>query len=207
MSALLVENIYRITVDQYHQMIEAGALTTDDKCELLDGYLCKKKLKTPLLCATVTMLRTLLGELINPELYAVRQFCPITLQTSEPEPDIVLVPSYDLEYCRRHPSPREVSLVVEIAEASLPIDRTTKLQLYAQAAIPQYWIINLVEKFVEVYTLPSDSMHDLNYRRKRIYLRNEIIPLDLSDNATVMVPVEKFMLHKNSSVSLAYSGD
>jgi Uma2 family endonuclease len=194
MSALHIENMYRITVQQYHQMILAGALNKYDKCELLNGYLTKKKTKTPPVAGTMSLVHDVLFRTLDDTHYMVRQGGPITLLDSEPEPDVAVVIENEEWYCERHPIQNEVVLVVEVSEASLQIDRTTKLEIYAKAGIPQYWIVNLIEKCVEVYTLPSTELHHPTYRRKRIVLRPECIPLELPCGNQISVPVQKFLI-------------
>ena len=78
----------------------------------------------------------------------------------EPEPDIVLA---DLTKYngKRHPRPKEVILVVEVADASLKYDRDTKLPLHAEADIPEVWIVNLPNNTVEVHQKPSIGIYQM----------------------------------------------
>ena len=70
------------------------------------------------------------------------------LDTSEPEPDVAIVPTGD--YHREHPS--EACLIIEVAQSSLRLDRGQKQRIYAQAGVPEYWIVNVPERCIEVYT-------------------------------------------------------
>ena len=70
------------------------------------------------------------------------------------------------QYERSHPGPQDVALVVEEADASLQRDRSIKKQVYARAGIPAYWIVNLQERRIEVYTAPSGPVELPDYRRR-----------------------------------------
>ena len=88
------------------------------------------------------------------ETWDVRSQNPVTLTESEPEPDIVVAIGPDVRYDEMHPTPNEIELIIEVAGASLEHDLTTKLAVYANAKIPQYWVVNLTDWCVEVFTLP-----------------------------------------------------
>lgn len=88
------------------------------------------------------------------------------INDSEPQPDLAWV--QEKEYSEHHPGPEEVLLIVEVADSSLEIDRTEKLSVYAEAGIAEYWIVNLVDKQIEVYRKPSGSTYqqELQYKGK-----------------------------------------
>jgi len=84
----------------------------------------------------------------------VRVQAPVSLdEESEPEPDLAVVPGHPGDYRESHPA--HPVLVIEVAEASLAFDRTRKGSLYARAAIPEYWIVNLIDRILEVYRDPE----------------------------------------------------
>jgi len=87
--------------------------------------------------------------------YYVRIQNPLSLGDSEPVPDIAVVPGKPEDYREAHPS--SALLVIEIADTSLEYDRTVKAGVYASAGIPEYWIVNLVERVVEVYREPTQT--------------------------------------------------
>ncbi len=90
----------------------------------------------------------------------VRVHAPIVLNDwSEPEPDVVLcVPRAD-RYRQAHPRADQVLLVIEVADSSLAYDRTRKAQAYAASGIPEYWIVNLVDRQVEILTDPGTQSY------------------------------------------------
>ncbi|MCS7066067.1 MAG: Uma2 family endonuclease [Fimbriimonadales bacterium] len=94
---------------------------------------------------------------------------PLRLGSSEPVPDLAVVPGKPADY--RHQHPTKALLVIEIADTSLEHDRTKKLALYAKAGIPEYWIINLLERVLEVYREPSGK----RYKSIRYYTLDETV--------------------------------
>lgn len=146
--------VWRLSVAQYHAMIDTGILTDDDPVELLDGLLVPKMPKKPLHRATTRLVRQAL-EAILPAGWYVDSQEPITLENSEPEPDVMIVRGDTRDYLDRHPGPADLALVVEIADATLQRDRELKQRLYARAGIPVYWLVDLPARRVEVYGEPQ----------------------------------------------------
>lgn len=181
--AVPTEAIWRLSVDQYHEMVRAGILTDDDPVELLDGWLVPKMPKNRPHSVATRLVRTAL-ERIVPHGWYVDSQEPITLSASEPEPDGIVVRGDPRQYGESQPGPADVALVVEVADATLHRDRTLKKALYAQAGIPAYWIVNLVDRIVEVYTEPSGDDRRPDYRLQRNYEAADQVPLAL-DGAEV----------------------
>jgi Uma2 family endonuclease len=167
-------SIARFTVDQYHRMIRSGVLAEDQAVELLDGWLITKMPKNPQHRIATHLVRETLEELIPPGWYVDSQE-PVTLPSSEPEPDVVVVRGNTRDYVERHPWPKDVGFVVEVAESSLDQDQTLKLRLYAEAGIPIYWIVNLVDQGIEVYSDPDGP----TYRQRKWYSAEENVPVVL----------------------------
>ena len=78
----------------------------------------------------------------------------VALATGQPEPDVAVVLGPAARYDDHHPGPGEIALVAEVSETTLPVDRGPKMRAYSRAGIPVYWIVNLVDRQVEVYTDP-----------------------------------------------------
>jgi len=169
---------WRTSVDQYHAMIRAGILTEDDPVELLDGLLFRKESKSPAHSSSTVGCRDALASVLSPGWSAWSQES-ITLPTSEPEPDVVVVRGDRHRYSDRHPGPEDIALVVEVADASLERDRNFKKRLYAQAGIPAYWIVNLVQNRLEVFTEPSGTADRPDYRQQRECLRADEVTLTI----------------------------
>lgn len=170
--------IYRLSVEQYHAMARAGILTEDDPVELLEGWLVQKMTKhRPHVIATGLVRREL--ERLLPSGWYVAIQDPITTAESEPEPDVAVVRGEERDYPDRHPGPQDVPLVVEIADSSLEQDRGAKKRLYARAGIAVYWIVNLVERQIEIYTEPTGPAANPDYRQRRDYGLADSIPVVL----------------------------
>lgn len=152
--ALDPDQIWRLSVDRYHAMIAKGILTEDDRVELLDGMLIEKMTKSPPHTVATDLTRRIL-ELMIPEGWCVRIQDPITLAKSEPEPDIAIVRGTVRDFEARHPHAKEVGLVIEVADVSLSRDRGIKQRVYARAGLPTYWIINLVDRQIEIHSEPA----------------------------------------------------
>jgi Uma2 family endonuclease len=177
--------LWRISVDRYHRMIQTGVLTADDQVELLDGLLVAKMNKSPRHCAAGRMVRLAL-EAVVPGGWFVDTQDPITLADSEPEPDVSVTIANRGELLDRHPGPDELGLVVEISDTSLARDRDAKRRIYALAGVPVYWIVNLVDERVEVYSAPE---HRTGYARRNDYRMGDTVPVILGGQEVGHIPV------------------
>jgi Uma2 family endonuclease len=166
----------RITVDEYERIADSGALDDPERVELVDGYLVRKMPKSPEHCySTQKVLDTLMG-LLRPGWFS-RKEGPVRIPAyDEPEPDISIARGSIENYRHRHPGPAEMVLVVEVSLTTLDLDRGLKLSAYATDAIPVYWIVNLVERQVEVYTGPGPGA----YQSRADFRPGQAVPV-LSD--------------------------
>ena len=144
----------RFTVDEYHRMIETGILGENDRVELIDGWIIEMSPIGPPHTTCVSLILAALQESL-PDGWCVRGQGPLTLQTSEPEPDVAVVRGGIRDYRDHHPAGPEIALVIEVADTSLKFDRAEKRQQYATAEIPEYWIVNLADRCVEVHRDPA----------------------------------------------------
>lgn len=183
----------RFTLAEYHYLAELGFFSEDDRVELIRGEIMEMAAKcTPhSVCNSLLLgeLYTLVGKRGN-----VRGQEPITLPpNSEPEPDVVVARRQSDHYLSAHPSPKDILLVIEVADSSLQYDQQTKLALYAEAGISDYWLFNLIENHLEVYSEPvQDVQGNSSYRLRRIILPDEVVALpclpDLSLNLSSVFP-------------------
>ena len=181
-AAVPTDVIWRFSVDQYHAIIRAGILTEDDPVELLEGWLVTKMPKNPKHRVVTHLMRQALENLGAPGWYVDTQE-PLTTADSEPEPDVMIVRGETRRYLDRHPGPQDVSLVIEVADSSLRRDRTLKKRLYAAAGILVYWIVNLIDNQIEVYTDPSGPGDQPDYRHQQNYGLTDAIPVVLEGRA------------------------
>jgi Uma2 family endonuclease len=142
----------RWTRAEYDRLVSLGVFREDERLELLGGYLVVREPQGSRHGVAIELADSALRIAFGPG-WRIRGQLPIALDDeSEPEPDLSVVAGDPRDSGHQHPS-RPV-LVVEIAEASLVFDRRTKGPLYARAGVPEYWIVNLVDRVLEVYRDP-----------------------------------------------------
>src|SRR4029450_12618966 len=150
----MVTNLQRHlwTRTEYDRAVEAGVFEPSSKIELIDGDLVEIEVtQSPRHASTISRLTALLGARYG--ITHVRVQLPLAVSpTSEPEPDLAIVPGNPEDYREAHPT--IPSSVVEVSDTPLRIDQTTKAMLYARAGIPTYWIVDLINNIVEVCTHP-----------------------------------------------------
>jgi Uma2 family endonuclease len=185
-------DIRRVSVAEYHRLIELGILTKDDSLELLEGFLVSKWSRTPLHDATLEKGGRSLVHLLPPG-WGVRVRSVITLNDSEPEPDFAIVRGDAQSYFSRHPGPADIALAVEVADATLPGDRDDKGRIYARAGIPRYWIVNVNDQQVEEYSSPSGPGPDPKYAQRVDHRAGDSISLPLGGTAVVQVAVQDML--------------
>jgi Uma2 family endonuclease len=140
---------------EYERLVDVGALE-GEPIELIGGQLIVAEPKGSPHAACVEMVSDALRAALPPG-WIVRAQNPIALDDeSAPEPDVAVVHGRHAEY--RHAHPTRAALIVEIAESSLAFDRLQKGSLYARAGIADYWIVNLVDRLVEVYRDPGPDL-------------------------------------------------
>ena len=167
----------RLTVAEYHRLAEQGVLT-DDGVELLEGRVVKKMPKNPRHVSVVDRLRHTLERILPPDLH-LRLQDPVTLSTSEPEPDLAVVRGSKKEFEVRHPGPADVAIVVEVADTTLRWDRGFKKRLYAGAGLPVYWIVNLVNNQIEILTEPSGAAETPDYAGREVIDITSTLPVTI----------------------------
>jgi Uma2 family endonuclease len=169
-------DFFPISVKQYHELIDAGILTEDDPVELLEGYLVTKMPKKPSHSTTTKKTFRALDRMVPPGWHVAGQE-PITTDTSEPEPDITVLRGDEDQFQDHHPGPQDVALLVEVADSTLRRDRGPKKRLYARVRIPVYWLINLVDHRIEVYTEPSGPAKAPDYHHREDFGPADMIPV------------------------------
>ena len=176
-----------ITVEEYHKMAEAGILKPDDRVELLNGKIIKMSPIGSKHAACVDKSDEFLRKILS-GIALVRAQNPVIMNDfSEPEPDIAIVKRKENYYADKHPTVGEVILVIEVADSSLEIDRQSKLPIYATGQIPEYWIINVEKREIEVYRSPFKGQ----YRSRDIFFPEDEIPIP---EFNVSVPVKALLI-------------
>ena len=186
-----------ITVDQFHRMIHNGIFQDGDPIELIDGLWVRKDRSArgetlmghnPRHALLVSRLQRLLTSACESADTYLRIQLPVTLNNiNAPEPDVAVVRGTEEDYTDRHPGPADLPLVIEVADSSLGMDRSTKQRLYATAGVPQYWLINLPESQVEVYEQP-DAVSG-KYAQKTICAPGQTVVWNLSPTQRLEISV------------------
>lgn len=179
-----MKTLVKWSVEDYHRMITAGILS-DRPVELLAGEIVEMSPETPIHYNTARRGTKYLEELLAGKA-EVRFNGPVTLSSSEPEPDIAIVRLPELAYNERHPEPQDIFWIIEVANTSLQKDVDIKATIYAEAGIPEYWVLNLVAKNIIVFREPENGQ----YLSEEIIEEGVIIPLAFVD---VQVSVERLL--------------
>lgn len=158
---------YRFTVDQYHQMAEAGILSPECRVELVDGEIFEMSPIGPWHSGVVNRLNhrfvTVLGDRA-----VVHVQNPTQLDSrSEPQPDVMLLAPRADFYGGAHPGPEHALLLVEVADTSLAHDRGRKLSVYARTEVPEVWIVNREADAIEVFRQPARDGYGERFSRGR----------------------------------------
>ena len=156
-SAHLLSGLYRFTVRQYDRMIDDGTIAEDDQVELIEGLLVRKMgKKRPHIQAGKKGLQAL-SRVAPPGWHVAKEDPIVASDWSKPEPDLALVRGDVEDYSDRDVTAADIALVVEISAATLVDDRTAMARVYATSGIAYYWIVNLVDLQVEVYSDPDPA--------------------------------------------------
>lgn len=183
---------HRFSVEQYHHMIEKGILTKDDHVELIEGLILQMSHVGPPHRYTVEELFATLRSIV-PAGWKVYPRRAITFADSEPEPDISIVRGTNADYKDRHPLASEAVLLIEVADSSLAFDRLLKSRVYAMAGVPEYWIVNMVERQIEVYRNPRPDQTVASYESRQVFSASEKVPFALAGQLLGEIAVERIL--------------
>ena len=181
---LELTGFYRISVEQYRRMIDAGILVCGEPAELLEGFLVSQpRPASPRVASSRTRIHYAFADYEFPN-WCFHLVGALTLSDSEPEPDFALVRGDISTHDKRFPGPGEVGIVGEVCDSSLQFDRREKGRIYARAGIPIYWIINVIDRQIEVYTNPQPAATPPEYTTRTDYPHGTSVPVVL-DGVTV----------------------
>jgi Uma2 family endonuclease len=170
--------VKHFSLDEYNRLEALGFFLESKRVELIHGQIIEMAAEGTAHSVCSTRLNRELFKILG-ERATLRGQEPIVIPPdSAPEPDFAIVRNHSDDYLSAHPSPSDVFWVVEISDSTLNYDQQVKLALYAEAGISDYWIINLQDKHLEVYSDPyRNPQGNSSYRMKRIFLANEAIIL------------------------------
>jgi Uma2 family endonuclease len=166
---------HRLSVGRYEQMVAKGIFGEKEPIFLWHGGLVEKMTKGPSHTYSVNRLYKRLDRLVPAGCF-VEQDGPMVLgDDSMPEPDLKVVRGFEEDYKGRAPSAGEVALVIEVADSSLAVDSGEVQETYARKAIPVYWVANIPQRRIEVYTEPQGT----KYAQEHFYESGELVPVVL----------------------------
>lgn len=186
--AMLELSPRRWTVDEYNKMAEVGVIGPHERVELIDGEVLPLSAHDKMHSDSVALANNLLVRAYG-QTHLVRVGLPIQVgEYSEPEPDFALVRPEQQGAARRHPTCAD--LVIEVSFTSLAYDRLKKTSLYASAGVPEYWIVNLVDRCLEQHLQPqkdTTAPFGASYSLRRVWQPDdEITPAQVPGPALVV---------------------
>ena len=185
------EDIYRLNVEQYESMVSAGLFTKRDRLHLINGILVAKMTKKPPHVIACEKTRDALLRAVRHG-WRVMVKAPVRIPSySEPEPDLAVVLGAAEDYGSRHPEPADVALIVEVADSSLCQDRDL-MPIYGSGGVPVYWIVNLVDNQIEVYSNPCQT----GYRSSQVFRAGQEVPLVIAGTELGRVAVGDMLPQK-----------
>jgi Uma2 family endonuclease len=173
----------RFTVTEFQRMVETGILEEGSPYELLNGEIIHMATIGSKHAAKVDRISTFLNRKIN-DAIIVRVQNPIELGAfSQPEPDIAILRWQDDFYESGHPTAQDIYLLIEVSDTTLDYDRSTKLPIYAESGIAEYWIVNLPDNQIEVYRNPSGNA----YQSIQTFTKDQTLTIELLPKITIAV--------------------
>jgi Uma2 family endonuclease len=178
----------RITVDEYERIIASGSLNEPKKVELVDGYMVTKMAKSAEHGFSVKETLKGLERLLAPG-WTSRKEEPVRIPAyDEPEPDVTIVRGSDADYRHRIPEATDVGLLVEVSATNPSADRQ-QADVYARGAIPVYWLVNLVDRRVEVYTDPGPA----GYASRKDFPSGQQVPVVIDGRQMGQIAVDDIL--------------
>ena len=164
---------YRFTVAQFDQMLMDRTIGPQERVELIDGLVVTKVSKNPPHIVAGKLLFSALQGIVPVGWHVTKDDDVEISEHDKPQPDLAVVRGAPTDYLDSYATPADIALAVELSESTLLSDRSVKMPRYAVARIPVYWIVNLVDKHVEVYTDPVGA----TYTNRAVFTRGQEVPV------------------------------
>jgi Uma2 family endonuclease len=178
----LLDLRHRITVEEYHRMIDAGVFGPEPRLELLEGVIVDKMTKKPPHVLATDLLDEVLHQLLPSGCgYCVSMGNPVIIEDrdGELEPDAMVLRGSLRDYAGRRRTSANAAVFIEVADTSYDYDRNDKWVTYAAARVPIYWILDLNGRRLEVHTEPTGEGEAAAYARTQFYGPDDEVPLVL----------------------------
>lgn len=174
-------DVKRWTREDYERLAESGFFHPDERVELIDGIIYEMSPQTSRHSGTIRAVQGVLQRIFQ-EGFDVRDQMPLALNAqSQPEPDFAVVTGHWQDYMTAHPT--TAVLVAEVSDSSLRHDRDTKRMLYAEAEVPEYWVLDVKAKQLEVFRDPREG----DYRSRLTLGRGDTITPLAAPEASIPV--------------------
>ncbi len=174
----------RFTRPEVQRLAELG-LFDGQRCELIEGDLIDKAGQSPTHAFAIGLMQVWLTRAFGIEHLQVQAPIEVAREDQErnsPEPDIAVLAEVKPEYQTRHPRGDELLLAVEVADSSSQFDLTVKAGLYARAVVPEYWVLDIANRWLVVHRHPLDG----DYRQVTRLAEQEIVSLDCREACSVV---------------------
>jgi Uma2 family endonuclease len=181
----------RFTPAQYHALIHSGIIQEGEAVELLEGYLVEKGMRNPPHEMSLRRLAARLPRHVPGWFLQIQG--AISLGASEPEPDGVLLRGDETACDGRLPTAADMGLVIEVSDSTLTFDRRDKGRIYARAGIPVYWIVNVADRQIEVYSDPDTAANPPEYRTRTDYKPGDAVPVTLDGQVVGTIPASELL--------------
>jgi Uma2 family endonuclease len=186
-----------MSVEEYHRMIRAGVFDTEEKerHELIEGWILPKARQSPMHCYVRQFLTNFFWHRELPDGWMFSSIVSLPTADSHPEPDGQIVRDRWVEAVD-WPRPDESALTIEAADLTLDFDRTIKRRVYGRARIPVYWIINIPDRQVEVYTNPTgvtDPPDAAGYNPRQVFRDADSVPVVIRGQVVAHIPVSRLL--------------
>ena len=182
---------YRFTVDDFHRMIDLDFFPDEARVGLWEGQVYEEMAKNHPHSFSWTGLNAALFPLL-PVGWSLWAECTVAIARDKaPLPDLLVLRGDREVYRHRRPEAADIGLLVEVADTSLKIDTGGKLAAYAGANIPVYWVVNLKDGVIHVYSDPIAAEN--RYASTEIIPAGESIPLVLDGQHVAMIPASSIL--------------
>ena len=180
------------SVPEYERMVEVGLLGEGEPVELIEGFLVLKMPRNNDHDRGIRKLNTRIVKLLPPG-WTPQCQCAVVFDSSKPEPDFSICRGDESKYDARQPRSSDVALIVEVAFSSLAFDRKDKGRVFARAGIPVYWLINTVDREIDIYTDPTGEADVPGYRTVQTYGPGTAVPLVLDGQTVGTLAVDEIV--------------
>ncbi|MDW3194116.1 MAG: Uma2 family endonuclease [Cytophagales bacterium] len=174
-----------ITASEYHQMGEVGIIRPEERVELINGEIITM---SPIGSKHAAVVNRLMGWLLKnySDQFDVSVQNPLRLDNhTEPEPDVALLKKHPTTYFEELPTASDATLVIEVSDTTFLYDTTTKLELYANAGIPEYWVVDIENARVFAFSESAEG----TYKKSQTYLGTDAIQYEgLTLNVSDIIP-------------------